>query len=60
MASSASGTFDDSFKLDLSSLKANALNQAIVAISATDGRANPSDATGLLWSNTVRITFTGA
>jgi hypothetical protein len=60
VASSASGTFDDPVKLDLSGLQVNAAKQAIVAISATDGRANPSDATGLLWSNTVRITFTGA
>jgi hypothetical protein len=42
---------------DLTGLTVNALGVATVAISATDGRPNPKDITGFLWSNTVRKDF---
>jgi hypothetical protein len=55
--SKADGTIDDTIKGDLSGLTVNALGVATAAISATDGRPDPGDVTGFLWSNTVRIDF---
>ena len=42
---------------DLSGLVVNAAGVATIAFSATDGRPDGNDATGFLWSNTVRIDF---
>jgi hypothetical protein len=56
--SSSAGAIDHTIQGDLSGLTVNSLGYAIVAISATDGRSNPADSTGFLWSNTVSINFT--
>jgi hypothetical protein len=55
--SSNQGTIDTIIEGDISGLVVNALGVATIAFSATDGRLNPADATGFLWSNTVRIPF---
>jgi hypothetical protein len=57
--SSSAGTIDHTIEGDLTGLSVNALGIATVAISATDGRQNQADITGFLWSNTVRINFSG-
>src|SRR5947209_13042711 len=57
VASTAAGTIDHVIEGDLSNLTLNALGTATLAISATDGRPNPADTTGFLWSNTVPTTF---
>jgi hypothetical protein len=55
--SSSSGKIDHTVEGDISGLVVNALGVATIAFSATDGRSNPMDATGFLWSNTVRLDF---
>jgi hypothetical protein len=55
--SSGEGKIDHVIEGDLTGLTRNALGTATAAISATDGRPNPKDITGFLWSNTVRIDF---
>ncbi|OUJ70464.1 hypothetical protein BXP70_24195 [Hymenobacter crusticola] len=55
--SSSDGRIDGSIQGDLSGLTLNALGVATLTFSATDGRPNRADATGFLWSNTVRINF---
>jgi hypothetical protein len=57
--SSNIGEIDAVIELNLIGIKLDALGNATVAISATDGRPNPNDSTGFLWSNTVRIPFRG-
>ncbi len=53
------GKIDTVIEGDLRNMALNALGFATAAISATDWRPNPSDLTGILWSNTVRINFRG-
>ena len=55
--STATSTIDHTISGDLSGLTLNALGTATIAISATDGRNDPSDITRFLWSNTVTIGF---
>jgi hypothetical protein len=55
--STENGAIDHIIEGDLTGLTLNALGVATVGISATDGRANPDDQTGFLWSNTVRKDF---
>lgn len=52
--SSSSGAVDHVIAGDLSGAVVNAAGFAVIAISATDGRPDAQDATGFLWSNTVR------
>jgi hypothetical protein len=56
-ASSNQGTIDHVIQGSLVGLTVNAAGVATVAISATDGRPNPNDSTGFLWSNTERRDF---
>jgi hypothetical protein len=55
--SSANGTIDHTIEGDLTGLSVNAAGVATTAISATDGRPDPTDSTGFLWSNVVRQNF---
>jgi len=57
--STSEGKIDANIEGNLVGLTLNALGVATIALSATDGRTNSADATGFLWSNTVRIDFHG-
>ena len=55
--SSAEGKIDHTIEGDLTGLTLNASGVGTVAIPASDGRPNPGDSSGFLWSNTVSINF---
>jgi hypothetical protein len=56
--SNSSGEIDHVVTGDISGLVVNALGIATIAFSATDGRIDPTSASGeFIWSNTVRINF---